>query len=260
MTSSIQSQGVDLDILFAPHVSANAANPVGYKVLGTDIQSRYDPLSNPAQQNLGSRIPAVVPVTSAPGWSANTNLSTIFCGNSGQYSLTTPAGGFISTTGWTTPKTWTHTVTATFTSAAALANYFFYGGRLQVSGSQTTGTAADNALSSMFTGVGSIIIYDVGHFQSGASGGLLVNPGIGGTNVTGSNTTMYIGTEGNPYNASTYTISLVLAAPNQLRITIVLSTVTAGVTPDTYVGTYTSVVQQRNHPTQAAPTLSSTLT
>lgn len=262
MTAFIQSAGVDLDTLFAPHVTNNAAFAVGYQVSGVDLQTRYDPLANPAQQNLGSRIPATSLRTSSAGWSANTDLASIFCGNASQYSLTTPAGGTKSVTGWTSPRTWTHTLTVSFSSAAALTNYFFYGGRIQISPSQSAGTLADNTLASMFSNVGTIVIYDQGHYRTGA-GGTISNPGVGGSNIGTSSTLMYSTTDGSPYSASSYSVSMVAnssaGSATVLTITMTLNIVTAGVIADTYTGTYTSTIQQRNHPTQSVPTFGGSL-
>lgn len=263
MAANIQSGGVDLDTLFAPHVTNNAAFPVAYQVAGVDLQTRYDPLANPAQQNLGSRIPNTNLRTSASGWSANTDLAAIFCGNAGQYSLTTPAGGTQSTSGWTSPRTWTHTITISFSSAAALTNYFFYGGRIQISPSQSSGTLADNTLSTMFSNIGTIVIYDQGHFRTG-SGGTVNNPGVGGSNIGTGSVSMFSATDGSPYSATTYSINMVANASagsaTVLTITTILNTVTAGTVPDVYTGTYTSAIQQRNHPTQSVPSFSSSLT
>jgi hypothetical protein len=263
MTANIQSGGVDVDTLFAAHVTNNAANLVQYQVSGVDIQTRYDPLSNPAQANLGSRIPAVSITTSATGWSANTDLASIFCGNAGQYSLTTPANGTKSLAGWTTPRTITHTLTVTFASAAALTDYFFYGGRIQVSPSQSAGTAADTALATMFSNMGILVIYDAGHFRSG-SGGTISNGSVGGSNIGTTSTLLYNTTDGTPYTATTYSVNMVANAAADsatvLTITTVLTTVTAGSVTDTYSGTYTSTIQQRNYPAQTVPTFGGTLT
>jgi len=262
MAANIQSGGVDLDTLFAPHVTNNAAGLVNYRVAGVDLQTRYDPLANPAQQNLGSRIPNTSLLTSAIAWSPNTDLAAIFCGNAGQYSLTTPAGGTKSTTGWTSPRTWTHTLTVSFASAAALTNYFFYGGRIQISPSQSAGTVADNTLATMFSNIGTIVIYDQGHFRTG-SGGTVNNPGTGGSNIGTGSVSLFTANDGGVYSASTYSISMVANAAagsaTVLTITITLNIVTAGVIPDTYTGTYTSAIQQRNHPTQTVPTFGGSL-
>lgn len=263
MTANILSAGVDLDTLFAPHVTNNAANLVNYLVAGVDIQTRYDPLSNPAQQNLGSRIPATNLRTSSAGWGANTDLASIFCGNATQYSITSPAGGsFSQTGGWISSQVWTNTITVTFANPVALSNFFFYGGRIQVSASQGSGTVADNTLATMFNNMGTIVIYDQGHYKTGA-GGTIQNPGTGGANIGTTRTTLFNTTDGSPYTATTYSMDIVAnAAPGAattLTIRTILNTVTAGTIADTYTGTYTTTVQQRNHPTQAIPTFSNTI-
>jgi len=257
MAANILASGIDLDSVFAQHVSADAAHLTGYQISGADIYNRYDPLSSPAQVNLGSRIPAISIHTSSSGWSSGTDLASIFCGHPSRYSLTTPSGGSKNSGGgWTSPKTWTHTLTATFASASALTDYFYYGGRIQISGNQGSGTIADAALANMFVDMGTIIIYDQGHYQTGA-GGTLTNSGTGGANIGTTPVALYNTTDGSPYLGSTYSISMVANAAagsaTVITITTILDIITAGVT-DTYSGTYTSNIQQRNYPTMAVPT------
>lgn len=269
MTANIRSLGTDLDTLFSAHVTNNAAFVVGYSVSGTDLQTRYDPLSNPDQSNVGARIPATNILTSVTGWSPNTDLSSIFCGNASQYSLTEPSGGTqTSGGGWSSPTTWVHTLTVTFSSAAALTNYFFYGGRIQILPSQSSGTAADNALATMFSNMGTLIIYDQGHYRTG-TGGTITNAGTGGTNIGTTPVALFNTTDGSPYTSTTYDVSMVannsVGLATVITITTVLTTVTAGSVADTYTGTYTSTIQQRNYsgiipPTQSIPTFGGSLT
>lgn len=262
MTANISSGGVDLDTLFAAKVTNDAANIIGYQVGGVDIQTRFDPLAAPGQANADSRIPDIGIVTSSSGWSSNTDLAAIFAGNAGQYSLTSPANGTKSVAGWTSPKTWTHTITVTFANAAALTNYFYYGGRIQISPSKSTGTSADNTLSTMFTNMGTLVIHANGHYRTGA-GGTIVNAGVGGSNLGTTLTNFYSTNSGSPYASTNYLVRAVANAAagsaTVLTITTVLTTVTAGVVADTYTGSYTSTVQQRNHPTQTVPTFGGTL-
>jgi hypothetical protein len=263
MTTNIQSSGVDLDTLFAAHVTNNAPNPVGYQVAGVDIQNRYDVLSAPDNINAGSRVPATNIQVSTSGWTANTDLASIYCGNAAQYTLTTPANGTKTASVWTSPKTWTHTITITFANAAALTSYFLYGGRILLAPSQSAGTSADNTLATMFTGVGTIVVYDVGHYRTGASG-TISNATIGGSNIGTSSTLLYNTTDGSPYTATTYSVSMVANAAagsaTVLTITTTLAIVTAGTIADSYSGTYTSAVQQRYYaPTQTIPTFGGTL-
>lgn len=261
MTANISSLGVDLDSLFAPHVTNNAANATGYLVAGTDIRTRYDVLANPSQFNVSSRIPGLSLTTSATGWSPNTDLASIFCGNASQYSLTTPANGTKFTSGWSSPRTWTHTITITFANATALTNYFYYGGRIQISPTQSAGTLADNTLATMFSNLGTLVIYDVGNYRTGP-GGILLSPTTGGSTLGTSPVTIYSTTDGSPYTATTYSISIIANAAiglaTVLTITAVLHTVTSGTVSDVYSGTYTSNIQQRNHPTQSVPVFNST--
>jgi len=264
MTANIQSAGVDTDTLFAAFVSTSPVNNTGYQVAGVDIRTRYDPIATAAQINLGARIPAVNIATSATGYAANTDLASIFAGNAGQYSLTSPANGTKTANGWITPKTWTHTITVTFANAAALTNYFFFGGRIQISPSKTTGNAADNTMNAMFVAMGTLVIYDLGHFRTGA-GGTITNAGTGRSNIGTGSTAMYNTTDGAPYTNNTYVVNMVANAASGsatvLTITTVLTTPTTGTVADTYTGTpaYTSTVQQRNHPTQTVPTFGGSL-
>lgn len=261
MVANIKSGGVDVDTLFAAHVTNNAANLVGYRVAGGDIQTRFDPLSAPDQINAGSRIPTVNLTTSATGYAVNTDFSTIFCGNASQYSLTTPAGATGSRIGFVSPITLTHTITVSFSSAAALTNYFYYGGRILLSATHTAGTAADNTLATMFSNMGTLVIYDAGHYKTGA-GGTISNATAGGSNTGNSLIILYNSTDGAPYTSTSYVVRMIAnAAPGSatvLTITATLTINTSGTIADTYTGTYTSNVQQRNHPTQAVPTFSKT--
>lgn len=263
MASNILDNGTDLDTLFAPHVTNNATYATGYQVIATDIQTKYDVLSAPDNVNAGARIPAIGILTSAPSWSANTDLATIFCGNAGQYSLTTPAGAAGSLAGFTSGVTITYTCTITFANAGALTNFFYYGGRIQLSCTHTGGsTAADTALATMFSAMGTIIIYDAGHYQSGGSSGSTVNGTIGGSNIGTSSTQLFSILDGTPYTTTGCTVYIVANAAigscNVLTITTVLTVNTAGSVADTYTGTYSSNIQQRNHPTQAVATFGHT--
>jgi len=261
MTANIQKAGTDLDSLFAAHVTNNAANATGYRVVGVDIQTRYDPLAAPANANAGARVPATNLRTSAAGWSANTDLASIFCGNAALYSLTTPSGGTGTRAGFTSPTTLTHTITITFANAAALTNYFYYGGRIQLSSSKSTGTTADNTLATMFSNMGTIVIYDAGHYRTGASG-TITNAAVGGSNIGTTHTTLFNTTDGNPYSSTTYSVSMwanaAAGAATVLTIATTLSVGTSGTIADTYSGTYTSNVQQRNYSTQSVPTFGHT--
>lgn len=263
MPSNFLSNGVDTDDLFAAFVANSPADDTGYQVSGIDIRTRYDIIANPALQNAGARIPSTGLLISATGYAPDTDLASVFCGNAGQYSLTTPAGGSQNTGGgWTSPRTWTHTLTVTFSNAAALTDYFFYGGRILIAPSQTTGTAADDALVTMFDDMGTLIIYDEGHYVSG-TGGTVTNSGTGGSNIDTTPVALYNTTDGSPYTSTTYSVSIVangaVGSATVLTITTVLNVVTAGSVDDIYTGTYTSSVQQRNHPTQDVPTFSGSL-
>jgi hypothetical protein len=262
MTTNILASSVDLDTLFAAHVTSNALYATGYQVGGVDIQTRFDTILAPAQANLGARIPAINIKTSAPSYTANTDLASIFAGHASQYSLTTPANSTATQAGFLSPTVLTDTITVTFASAAALTNYFNFGGRLLLSCSQSAGTAADAALAAMFSSMGTLTIYDAGHFSSGT--GTNTNTAFGGSNIGTTPVAFYTTTDGSPYTGTTYAVTVVangaIGSATALTITTVLTVNISGTIQDTYTGTYTSVMQQRNHPTQAVPTFASTIT
>jgi hypothetical protein len=110
--------------------------------------------------------------------------------------------------------------------------------------------------------MGTLVIYDQGHYRTGA-GGAISFPSIGGSSIGTTAVSLYNTTDGSPYTATTYTVSMVAnAAPGSssvLTITTVLNIATAGTITDTYTGTYTSNVQQRNHSTQSLPLFSSSM-
>lgn len=266
MTANIQYAGVDIDNIYEnPRLGAAASN-ANYQVSGVDISDRFSALSSASEANgnIATRIPPTGILLSS-----GTDLSSIFVGKPTQYSLTTPSGGSQNSGGgWTTPKTWTHTLTVTFSSASALTNYFLYGGRIQIAPSQSSGTVADNTLATMFSNMGTLIIYDQGHYRTG-TGGTITNAGTGGSNIGTTPVALFNTTDGSPYTATTYTVSMVANASagsaTVLTITTVLTTVTAGSVADTYTGTYTSTIQQRNYsgsvpPTQSVPTFGGSLT
>lgn len=264
MTANIRANGIDIDDYYADHVTSNAPRITGYQVIGIDIQNRYDVLSAPDNINAGARVPASGYITSVVGWPASTDLSDIYCGNASQYASTTPAGGTASRTAWTSPRVLTHTITIAFANAAALTNYFFYGGRILLSASQGTGTTADNVLRTALSSIGTMVIYDLGHYRTGA-GGVVNNASIGGSNIGTTETTLFTLTDGSPYTTSNYIVSLdanaAAGSATTLILKSVLNIVTRGSTVDTYTGTYTSVTQQRNLPgTTTAPTITSSLT
>lgn len=254
MAANIFSSGVDLDSIFAPAAGVNAvATNTGYQVNGADLRLRYDPVVNPnSQTNLGSRIPAISLTTNG------TNLSTLFCGNVGQYALTSPVGASKSQTGWVTPRTLTYSMVVTFTSAAAMTDYFYYGGRILIDPGHTSGTVADNTLSTALANAGIIVIYDQGHYRTGTSG-TVSNATIGAVNASTTLTTFYSVNDGSPYSSSYFDIRVSQnAAGTATALTVImrLVTVRAGTVNDTYSGTFSLNIQQRNHPTQAVPVFS----
>jgi hypothetical protein len=250
MTANIQYKGTDLDSIYeTPRLGAARAN-VNYQVAGVDISNRFTDLAavTEANGNAGTRIPSTGILTSS-----GQDLSSLFAGNpAGQFSLTTlttQSGSVAKSVGAT--QTLTHQFTVTFASAAALTNYFTYGGRIQITAANTGGsTAADTALNTMLTGMGTFVLYDTGHYRTGA-GGTVNNPTVGSTTLGTSSVLMMTLTDGSPYGTSNYTITAVANAAagsaTIITFTCVLTLVQAGNTADSYTGTRTSTVQQRNY-------------
>ena len=269
MTVSICYKGTDLDLIYetpklgVAHANVNYQSQVGSPT--GDIAGRYTDLAavTTGNGNIATRIPATG-ILLANG----TDLSSIFAGSPGQYSLTTlttQTGAVVRSVG--TTATLTHQFTVTFASAAALTNYFNFGGRIQIqaanNGTFTAGTA-DALLQTMLSSMGTLIIYDSGHYRTGA-GGTVNNPTVGGSNLGTTSTTFFTLTDGSPYGTSTYVVTAVAnaaaASATVLTITAVLTLVQAGSVADSYAGSRVSTIQQRNYsgavtPTQSAPTYS----
>jgi hypothetical protein len=261
MPANISYKGTDLDNIFENPILGAATSNRNYLVSGTDIAQRYTALANVsiANGNIAARIPPTGILTSA-----GTDLSSIFAGKSSNYSvttLTTQSGASAKSIGAT--QTLTHQFTITFASASALTNYFTYGGRILITGANTGGSgSADTTLTAMFSSMGTFTVYDVGCYRTGA-GGTVNNPSVGGSNIGTSSTLLYTLTDGSPYGSSNYTITMVANAASGsatvLTFTCVLTLVQAGTVADSYTGTRTSQIQQRNYagavtPTQSAPT------
>lgn len=263
MPANISYKGTDLDSLFDTPKTGLTLASIGFQVAGTDIVTRFTGLAyrSAAAGNLGSRIPPTGILTSA-----GTDLSNIFAGNSSQYSITSLAAvtGAALSVGATVSRT--HSFSLTFASAAELTNYFLYGGRIQITaantGTYTAGTA-NALLQTMLASMGTLIIYDAGHYRTGA-GGTVNNAATGGSNIGTTSTLLYTLTDGSPYSASTYTVTMIanaaVGSATVLTITIVLTLVQSGTVADSYAATArTSTIQQRNYsgvvtPTQSAPT------
>lgn len=263
MTVNIDYFGTDLASIFETPAQGTVHANVLYLANGTDIAATFTNLSSvsTANGNIASRIPP-----SGVLLTTGTDLSSVFAGASSNYSLTTPLAP--THAGFTSPVTLTHTFTVTFASAAALTNYFKYGGRITLGPTQGTGTAADTDLAAMFTQIGKVIIYDAGTYISGAGAGVVINSGTtGGSNIGVTQTTLITATEATTYTSNTYVVKITANAATGsatvLTITAILSIVTNGTVVDSYTGTYTSTIQQRNYsgvvtPTQAAPTFATT--
>jgi len=263
MTANIQYKGSDLDNIYENPILGAAGSNVGYQVATVDIAGRYTSLANvtTGNGNIAARIPPTGILTSA-----GTDLSSIFAGKPSNWSLTTPLNPVH--VGFTSPITLTHTFTVTFGSAAALTSYFNYGGRIIIGPSQSAGTVADTDLAAMFTQVGTFIFYDVGNYITGAGSGVVLNnSAIGGSNIGTTLTTVLTATEATLYTGNTYVVRIQANAASGsatiLTISAILTIVTHGTIADTYTGTYTSNIQQRNYsgsvtPTQTAPTFATT--
>lgn len=265
MTVNISYKGTDLDLIYetpklgVAHANVNYQSQVGSPT--GDIAGRYTDLAavTTGNGNIATRIPATG-ILLANG----TDLSSAFAGNPGQYSLTTlttQTGAVVKSVG--TTATLTHQFTVTFASASALTNYFLYGGRIQITAANNgsfTASTADALLQTMLSSMGTLIIYDSGHY---AGGGTVNNPTVGGSNLGTTSTTFLTLTDGSPYGTSTYVVTAVAdaaaASATVLTITAVLTLVQAGSVADSYAGSRVSTIQQRNYsgavtPTQSAPT------
>jgi hypothetical protein len=265
MTANISYKGTDLDNIYENPILGAATTSRNYLVAGVDISTRYTALSNvtTGNGNIAARIPPTGILTSA-----GTDLSSIFAGKPSNWAVTTPLAP--THAGFTSPTTLTHTFTVTFASAAALTNYFNYGGRITILPSQTGAGAADADLQLMFAQIGTLIIYDAGHYITGTGTGVVVNnPTVGGSNIGTTPTTFLTATEATLYTSNTYTVTVTADAAagsaTVLTVSAVLVIATHGTIVDTYAGTYTSSIGQRNYngavtPTQAAPTFVTTVT
>lgn len=261
--SNIFYQGTNIDSIYETPRLGTATTNRNYLVSGVDIADRYTALANVsiANGNIATRVPSTGILLSN-----GTDLSSIFAGNPGQYTvstLTTQSSSTVRTV--TSTSTFTHSFTCTFASAAALTNYFNFGGRIQITasnaGSFGAGTA-DLLLQNALSSIGTIVIYDVGHYRTGA-GGTVNNAGVGGANLGTTSTTFYTLNIGAPYGTSSYVVTAVANAAagsaTVLTITITLTLVKSGTIDDVYSGTRSSVIQQRRYsgvvpPTQSAPT------
>lgn len=255
MTSNINYKGTDLDFIYEnPQLGA----PTLYKnwsVAGVDIATRYTSLDNVSEinGNIATRIPPTQVLFS--GIVGNNDLSDYFAGNPGQYSITTLDSESSSTVRTiSTRTTFTHQFTVTFTSAQALTDYFYYGGRIMISaaneGSFMAGTP-DSVIQKMLSEFGTVILYDEGHYKTG-TGGFIYNNTVG-ANDLGTSTVLLFATNVGEYYYTPigYTISArANAAPGSataLVFTILLILSDDGGTADVYEGTRVSNIQQRNY-------------
>lgn len=257
MPSNIKANGVDLDTLFAPHVVNDAAYATGYKVGGVDISNRYDPLANAANQNKGSRIPALGIKTTNSSWPDNTDLASIFCGNILQYS-TAASLTSSTTTGWGSISQLIHEVSVTFATAQARSDFFFFGGRIILSASRTGGTVSANntAFSNMLANAGMINFYDAGTYATGTG---TVAASIGNSSLTSSFQQIYFTTSSALYSNDYYKIEVRTSSSNVLLFRMTFQNGGAGFVADTLNGTLTSNVAHRRYPAQAAPAVANTI-
>lgn len=257
MTANIQYKTTDLDNIFENPIQGAFAANSGFQVAGVDISNRYSALAaaSAANGNLGSQIPPTGNLTKA-----GTDLSSIYVGKPSMWSLTTPLSP--THAGWTTPLTLTHTFTVTFASAAALTNYFTYGGRIIINPTQSTGSVVDYDLQLMFNTVGTFVMYGAGNYYISTpavpANGIVVNyPAFGGNNI---GTTQVLALTAHPasYGSNLYTIKVqanaAAGSATVLTFTCTLTTITHGTIVDTYTGTYRSNISQRNYSGFVTPT------
>lgn len=272
MTSNISYKGTDLDSIYevprlgAPAPNTNISSQIAAPVSSTigDIATRYSAIaaSSVVNGNIATRIPPTGIITSA-----GTDLSSIFVGNPGQYTVST--GLNPSHTGFASPITLTHTFTVTFSTSIALTDYFTYGGRIIIIPSQSTGTTADTNLQGMFSQINSFILHDTANYITGPGTGVILNnQTIGGQEIGTTQLTLITATEPTLYTSNTYVIKVQADAgaglSRILTFQIVLTIAQHGTITDTYTGTYRSTIDQRNYsgvvtPIQPVPTFLTTI-
>lgn len=267
MTANIQYKGTDIDSVYETPKIGAAATDRNYQVAGVDISNRFTALSSATEGdgNISTRIPPTGILHSA-----GTDLSSTFVGNPGQYSVTTLATPSSSSTlsiGATSYLE--HQFNVSFSNAAALSAYFEYGGRILISASNVgsfSPGSSDAALQTTLASMGTLVIYDTGHYITGTSG-TVNNPTLGGSNLPNNSVRMFTLADSAPYSTSSYIVDILPNAPagsaSVLTVTITITLAQAGASADTYNGTRTSQVQQRNYsgsvtPTQSSPTYTQT--
>ncbi len=265
MPSNIFYQGFDLDDLYEYPRQGTPAAPRSFLVNSVDISDRYTSLASTsvADGNIASRIPLTGVLSSA-----GVDLSETFAGNPSQYSISSLASPESSTPRTvTSTSTFTHQFTLAFPSAAALEEFFHFGGRVLISaenaGSFPAGSE-DKSLQDAWAGMESVTVYDMGTYCTGLLG-TVNNPNVGGSNIGTTPVTLYTLPVAGTYGSNTYTIAVVANAAagsaTTLTFTITLSLTRSGSVNDTYDGTRASIIQQRNYsglvsPTQSPPTYS----
>lgn len=255
MTSNINYKGTDIDFIYENPPKGGLTLNKNWSVAGVDISNRYSSLATASEfyGNVATRIPPTRVLFS--GIVGNNDLSEFFVGNPGQYSITTldaPSSSIVRTISSRT--VFTHQFTVTFSSAQALTDYFYYGGRIMISaanqGSFTPGTP-DSIIQRMLSEFGTVIVYDEGHYKTGI-GGFIYNNTVGANDLGTSTVLLFATSVGDPYYTPTgYSISArANAAPGQateLRFTILLILSDDGGAPEVYQGTRVSNIQQRNY-------------
>lgn len=259
MTSNINYKGTDLDFIYEnPPLGAPTLNK-NWSVAGQDIARRYSILDNASEfyGNVATRIPPTRVLFS--GIAGNNDLSEYFVGNPSQYSITTldsQSSNIVRTI--STRTTFTHEFTVTFSSAQALTDYFYYGGRIMISAANEGTFSAgspDSIIQKMLSDFGTVIVYDEGHYKTGI-GGFIYNNTIGGNDLGTSTVLLFATNVGEYYYTPiAYTISArANAAPGSataLVFTILLILSDGGDSygygSDVYEGTRVSNIQQRNY-------------
>jgi len=253
MASNLQLSGVDMDGFFAARVNTAGAN-VGYQVAGSDIATRYEPISS-ANYTLSASTPTVF---IGQRMSPNTNFQSVgsdlinkFCGNNALYSTSTPT---MSPPIVARTSSWTGTVnfsfTATWGSTANFVSFWNAGGRIQVSISRTGGSAitGNTAITNMLNSMGTAVIADTATYITGA-GTNSITPSLryGGTNAPSTITTVtQIAGQSSPYAGDLLRVAIrTITAQTQLQITVNVVSSDSGVIFDPIDGTLTPTVQSR---------------
>jgi hypothetical protein len=237
--SDFKNNGVDLDSLF--ELGDTGAPATGYLNNGQNLADRYQALARDQQ------IPDIDYENNG------TNLSQIFMGNAGQYTLTNNRLNITRTIPWNGNIDARFTVT--FSNVTARTNFFTFGGRIKISGSRTGGssTPKNTDWSNILAAMGTIELGKTATYT-----GTSQTSTVGSDDLTGTDQVIYNGsnTGSGVYAENDLIVYARSTSSNVVDFRILLRDQDIGdPTVDENVdGTLTFDVDERRHPTQSAPT------